>query len=87
MSALRSGLHKLAWSETLHSFPFKPGLLPSNGIHVLFEAGECSHGGRRIVRVGSHTGDNQLVARLDQHFLREKNDVSTLFRTQNLIDF
>jgi hypothetical protein len=50
-----------------------------NGIYVLFEEGEIAHGTRRIVRIGTHTGNNQLPARLRQHFLVENKDRS-IFR-------
>ncbi len=38
-----------------------------------------SHGTNRIVRVGTHTGNNQLRSRLRQHFLIENKDRS-IFR-------
>lgn len=46
---------------------------------MLFEKGESGHGGDRIVRVGTHTGRNQLRSRLQQHFLAENKDRS-IFR-------
>lgn len=52
---------------------------PSNGIYILFERGEQGHGADRIVRVGTHTGKNQLVSRLRQHFVNENKDRS-IFR-------
>jgi hypothetical protein len=63
----------------LHAFPFDRAQLPRNGIYVLFETGEESHGGDRIVRVGTHTGDRQLPSRLVQHFADENKDRS-IFR-------
>jgi hypothetical protein len=45
----------------------------------LFEKGETAHGGDRIVRVGTHTGQGQLPSRLRQHFLNENKDRS-IFR-------
>jgi hypothetical protein len=53
--------------------------LPLNGIYVLFETGEEAHSGGRIVRVGTHTGDDQLPSRLVQHFVQENKDRS-IFR-------
>jgi hypothetical protein len=53
--------------------------LPRNGIYILFEAGETAHGTDRIVRVGTHTGQNQLRSRLRQHFVKENKDRS-IFR-------
>lgn len=53
--------------------------IPENGIYVLFEKGEKAHGGDRIVRIGTHTGNNQLRSRLFQHFINENKDRS-IFR-------
>ncbi|MBF0240355.1 MAG: hypothetical protein HQM12_21830 [SAR324 cluster bacterium] len=61
------------------SFPFNPHNTPSNGIYILFEKGERAHGMDRIVRVGTHTGNNQLPSRLQQHFIQENKDRS-IFR-------
>jgi hypothetical protein len=74
-----SELHKIVHSEQRHTFPFSEDKIPFNGIYVLFEKGECGHHGDRIVRVGSHTGNNQLRSRLKQHFLLENKDRS-IFR-------
>jgi len=60
-------------------FPFEEKNLPLNGIYILFEKGEYAHGTCRIVRVGTHTGNNQLISRLKQHFLKENKDRS-IFR-------
>jgi hypothetical protein len=79
MSATCAGLHSLARRGTLRRFPFDRTRLPFDGIYVLFEAGEESHGGARIVRVGTHTGDRQLPSRLMQHFVNENKDRS-IFR-------
>jgi hypothetical protein len=79
MSALCAELHAIAWRGTLHSCPFDVARLPTNGIYALFEAGEESHGGKRIVRVGTHTGDRQLRSRMLQHFVNENKDRS-IFR-------
>ncbi|TDR14063.1 hypothetical protein [Marinomonas communis] len=72
-------IHKLARSLKRHTFPFDDSEIPSNGIYILFEKDEKGHGGDRIVRVGTHTGDNQLRPRLKQHFLNENKDRS-IFR-------
>jgi hypothetical protein len=79
MSATCAQLHSLARQGTLHRFPFERSQLPRDGIYALFEAGEESHGGARIVRVGTHTGDHQLPSRLLQHFVNENKDRS-IFR-------
>ena len=62
-----------------HRFPFDESRIPSDGIYVLFEKGETAHGGDRIVRVGTHTGEGQLRSRLRQHFVAENKDRS-IFR-------
>jgi hypothetical protein len=45
----------------------------------LFEQGEHAHGVDRIVRIGTHTGNDQLPSRLEQHFVKENKDRS-IFR-------
>jgi hypothetical protein len=60
-------------------FPFNEKEIPENGIYILFEKGENAHGTDRIVRVGTHTGLNQLRSRLRQHFINENKDRS-IFR-------
>lgn len=61
------------------TFPFDKQAIPQNGIYILFEKGEYAHNNDRIVRVGTHTGENQLRSRLHQHFLKENKDRS-IFR-------
>ena len=72
-------IHKVFNSFKRHKFPFDKEDIPKNGIYILFEKGETAHGGDRIVRVGTHTGDNQLRSRLNQHFLKQNKDRS-IFR-------
>ena len=72
-------LHKLFNSMKRIGFPFDESEIPLNGIYVLFEKGEKGHGGDRIVRIGTHTGNNQLKSRLKQHFINENKDRS-IFR-------
>lgn len=60
-------------------FPFNEKEIPTNGIYVLFERGEDAHGADRIVRIGTHTGANQLRSRLFQHFVNMNKDRS-IFR-------
>lgn len=62
-----------------HRFPYEDASIPRNGIYMLFEVGEHAHGGDRIVRIGSHTGQNKLHSRLREHFLTENKDRS-IFR-------
>lgn len=72
-------IHQLFNSLPLHCFPIDFSQIPKNGIYILFEKGEFGHGGNRIVRIGTHTGDNQLRPRIQQHFLQENKDRS-IFR-------
>ncbi|MDR2756787.1 MAG: hypothetical protein LBC20_13880 [Planctomycetaceae bacterium] len=53
--------------------------IPQNGIYILFEKGELAHSTNRIVRVGTHTGENNLPSRLIEHFVKENKDRS-IFR-------
>jgi len=72
-------LHRAIWALPRHHHPVDPDLVPRNGIYIVFEEGEEGHGGPRIVRIGTHTGDNQLRSRLRQHFVQENKDRS-IFR-------
>ena len=72
-------VHKLLRKLPRYNFPFDDQQIPKNGIYVLFENGESGHGGNRIVRIGTHTGQNQLRSRLRQHFIQENKDRS-IFR-------
>ncbi|MDR3308740.1 MAG: hypothetical protein LBS80_02170, partial [Tannerella sp.] len=53
--------------------------IPKNGIYILFEKGELFGDLDRIVRVGTHTGDNRLRSRLNQQFVQENKNRS-IFR-------
>ncbi len=72
-------LHEWARALPRHTFPFDEAMIPKNGLYLLFEKGERAHGGERIVRVGTHTGQDQLPSRLHQHFVMENKDRS-IFR-------
>lgn len=72
-------LHQLFGKMKRHRFPFDEDEIPLNGIYILFEKGEKAHGGDRIVRIGTHTGKDQLRSRLKQHFINENKDRS-IFR-------
>jgi hypothetical protein len=72
-------LHLWANSLPVFRFPFDAGGIPLSGLYILFERGEFGHATNRIVRVGTHTGANQLRSRLCQHFLIENKDRS-IFR-------
>jgi len=72
-------IHKLFNELERHSFPFNENRIPKNGIYILFEKGEIFNSFDRIVRIGTHTGNNKLISRLDEHFLKENKDRS-IFR-------
>lgn len=72
-------LHRLFTRLPVHHFPFDREEIPGNGIYILFETGELAHGTNRIVRIGTHTGANQLPSRLRQHFVLKNKDRS-IFR-------
>lgn len=79
MSQICSEIHKIFNELREYSFPFEKRALPKNGIYILFEKGEKFDKFNRIVRIGTHTGDNQLQSRLKQHFINENKDRS-IFR-------
>lgn len=79
MSDLCARLHRQLQQSSVFRFPFEDSAIPLNGIYVLYEAGETAHGANRIVRVGTHTGKNQLRSRMKQHFVNEQKDRS-IFR-------
>lgn len=72
-------LHEIFNGMKRHYFPFNEKEIPKNGIYILFEKNETGHGLDRIVRIGTHTGNNQLFSRLKQHFVNENKDRS-IFR-------
>ena len=75
-------LHTLFNEQERITFPFeeKKNTIPANGIYIMFEKGETYQGLDRIVRVGTHTGDNQLYSRLNQHFVKENKDRSIFLK-------
>ncbi len=77
MSKLCKQAHTLFSSRQAFPFPFNPSKLPKNGIYVLFEDGETAHGTKRIVRIGTHTGDDHLRLRLRKHFMQDSKDRSS----------
>lgn len=79
MSQICHKVHLLCSTLPRLGFPFDTGQIPQNGIYILFEWGETAHQVDRIVRIGTHTGENQLPSRLKQHFIRENKDRS-IFR-------
>jgi Fe-S cluster assembly iron-binding protein IscA len=79
MSKGCTSLHKLFNNLPRFYFPFDKTKIPLNGIYILFENGETGHDLDRIVRIGTHTGANQLRSRLHQHYILENKDRS-IFR-------
>jgi hypothetical protein len=72
-------LHHRLNQSPVFAFPLPLDQFPANGIYILFEEGEQAHDTKRIVRIGTHTGNNQLRRRLSQHFINERKDRS-IFR-------
>ncbi len=54
------------------SYPYNETNISKNGIYILFEKGEYFKDMDRIVRIGSHTGNNRLYTRINEHYI--KND-------------
>lgn len=75
-----SEIHEITNKMKRFTYPFDLEEMPENGIYILFEKGEKTYDGLdRIVRVGTHTGDNQLRPRISQHFIKENKNRS-IFR-------
>lgn len=72
-------IHEIVSNYKRYTFPYGEKDIAKNGIYLLFEKGEYAHGLDRIVRVGTHTGNNQLASGLAQHFMTENKDRS-IFR-------
>jgi hypothetical protein len=70
-------VHHFANGLPTLQFPVSTAL-PADGIYILFEKGETGHGGRRIVRIGSHTGVGNLPKRLAEH--TKPNKDRSIFR-------
>ena len=66
-------LHETLSSLSRYRTGFNPDGLPRNGLYFLFETGENAHGSERIVRVGTHTGQNNLLKRLNEHLNAKKD--------------
>jgi hypothetical protein len=62
-----------------YSYPFDKQDIHKNGIYILFEKGEFAHSTSRIVRIGTHIGENNLLPRLKKHFMYKNKDIS-IFR-------
>lgn len=73
-------IHEITNKMRRFNYPFELEEIPENGVYILFEKGEKTYGDLdRIIRVGTHTGDNQLRPRISQHFIKENKNRS-IFR-------
>lgn len=79
MSAICAELHHLVSKVKHYEYPFVEEDLPQNGIYIMFEKVEMRHGTMRIVRIGTHDGQNNLRSRLREHYMNENKDRS-IFR-------
>ena len=87
MNSLAVQLHQLFNAQKRFTFPFEANKneIPTNGIYIIFEKGEKFNDCDRIIRVGTHTGDNQLYSRLKQHFVKENKN--PLFESVDFCSF
>jgi len=72
-------LHEILKELPLVKYPFELKSLPLNGIYFFYEEGEyLEHGGsaKRIVRIGTHTGDDNFRNRIEQHLLINENKMN-----------
>lgn len=72
-------LHQCFNQLPRHSYPFDIAQIPKNGIYALFENGEKGHDTDRIVRIGTHTGQDKLRSRIEEHYIKENHNRS-IFR-------
>ena len=81
MQSIGLEIHKLFNNKKRYSFPFNQHRkeIPNNGIYIIFEQGVIYQNFDRIVRIGTHTGNNQLYSRLKEHFIK-KNKNRSIFR-------
>ena len=83
MSDLYNYIHEYFNQQPRVTFPYDNKALKeitdSNGLYVLFEKGETYNGLDRIVRIGSHDGNNRLIKRLNNHF-KSTNHRLSVFR-------
>lgn len=69
-------LHQLFSGLKRYKFPLSAEdrkEIPANGIYIFFEEGEEFNNLERVVRVGTHDGENQLLSRLEEHITHNKN--------------
>jgi len=64
-------LHILFNNLKRFTYPYNETQISKNGIYILFEKGEYFKGLDRVVRIGSHTGNNRLLTRVNEHYIKE----------------
>ena len=79
MSDICKWLHEQLEQLPLMTHPFIMGCVPQNGIYFFCEQGEAwGHGGNepRIIRIGSHTGQDNLRTRISETYLLDERKLS-----------
>ncbi len=64
-------LHILFSDLEKFTYPYNETQISNNGIYILFENGEYFKGLDRVVRIGSHTGNNRLFTRINEHYIKD----------------
>lgn len=64
-------LHILFNNLKKFTYPYDETQISKNGIYILFENGEYFKGLDRVVRIGSHTGNNRLFTRINEHYIKD----------------
>lgn len=62
-------LTKLFNQSKRYKYPYEDSEISKNGIYIMFEKGETHSDFDRVVRIGSHTGKNRLLERIDEHYI------------------
>ncbi|MEG0856616.1 MAG: hypothetical protein RSG52_09050 [Terrisporobacter sp.] len=71
-------LHILFNSMNKYSFGNLDDIPFTNGVYIILDKKEKYEGMSRIVRVGTHSGENRLIVRLKKHFKEGAKDESVL---------
>ena len=79
MSKACQCLHEILSEWPCYRAGFDVTAIAQNGLYFLFEKGERGHGKNRIVRVGTHSGQNNLAKRIREHLFAANKDRS-IFR-------
>ena len=79
MSEKCAWLHKTLQELPLIKYPFDISKLPNNGVYFVYENGETwGHSNEkipRIVRIGTHRGNN-FKSRISEHFLLNESKMN-----------